>query len=76
MSEYITVKHLKDLCEKQIEKGNGDKQILISADEEGNTFNPLMFSFVDDAKEMRDLLSQSYTYKQIELAVKEFIILG
>lgn len=50
MSEYITVKHLKDLCEEQIEKGNGDKQILISADEEGNTFNPLMFSFVDDAK--------------------------
>ncbi len=44
----ITVKQLKELCEKQIKKGNGDKHILISNDDEGNGFHTLFYDFADN----------------------------
>ena len=39
------IKELKAVCELEISKGNGDKQIYISADDEGNGFHPLFFTF-------------------------------
>ena len=47
----ITVKQLKELCEQQIKKGNGDKHILISDDDEGNGFHTLFYDFVDNKSE-------------------------
>lgn len=43
----ITVKELGALCLEQIEKGNGDKHVLISSDDEGNSFHTLFYSFID-----------------------------
>lgn len=41
----LTVKQLKDLCMKEIQKGNGNKVIMISRDDEGNGFHYLWYSF-------------------------------
>ncbi len=41
----ITVKILKDLCQEQIKKGNGEKVIMISEDEEGNGYHYLWYQF-------------------------------
>ena len=41
----ITVKELKKACEEQIKKGNGDKVIMISQDDEGNGYHYLWYSF-------------------------------
>lgn len=41
----ITVKVLRDLCDEQIKKGNGDKTIMISQDDEGNGYHYLWYSF-------------------------------
>ena len=30
----LTIKQLKEICEKEIKKGNGDKSIMISNDDE------------------------------------------
>lgn len=43
--EAITVKELLEACKRQIKSGNGNRKILISADEEGNYFHELFFLF-------------------------------
>ena len=44
----LTVKDLLKACEEQIELGNGDKVVLLSADDEGNEYHALFFGFTDD----------------------------
>ena len=41
----LTVKELKKLCEEQIKKGNGNKTIMISSDDEGNSYHYLWYAF-------------------------------
>ena len=41
----MTVKDLYNACEEQIERGNGDKVIMISNDDEGNGYHYLWYSF-------------------------------
>ena len=41
----ITIEELKALCEEECRKGNGNKQILISQDDEGNGYHGLFFGF-------------------------------
>jgi hypothetical protein len=41
----ITVNKLAELCREQKKLGNGNKQILISDDDEGNGFHTLYYGF-------------------------------
>ena len=41
----LTINDLAKCCAKQIEKGYGDKKILISNDDEGNGFHELFYEF-------------------------------
>lgn len=41
----LTVKDLLQLCMKECRKGNGDKVIMISDDDEGNGYHYLYYSF-------------------------------
>jgi hypothetical protein len=50
----IDVKTLKKLCEKEIKKGNGDKVIMISQDDEGNGFHYLWYAFCDPDEALVD----------------------
>lgn len=50
----IDVKTLKKLCEKEIKKGNGDKVIMISQDDEGNGFHYLWYEFCDPDEALVD----------------------
>ena len=45
-----TVKELFEACKLQIAKGNGDKYILISNDDEGNGFHTLFYLITDNAE--------------------------
>ncbi len=47
----ITIKDLYKLCKEQIVKGNGDKVIMLSDDDEGNGYHYMWYSFcsVEDA---------------------------
>ena len=47
MNDGLTVKDLFELCKEQIDKGNGDKRILLSDDDEGNGFHTLFYGFDD-----------------------------
>ena len=72
MSEPLTVKELKKLCEDQIKKGNGDKIIMISDDDEGNGYHYLWYSFASPD----ELYIEDYMLEE-KIAKKEnTIILG
>lgn len=67
----ITVKLLKEFCEQQIDKGNGDKVIMISQDDEGNSYHYLWYQF----STIEQALAEDYIDKRI--ATKDdTIILG
>lgn len=79
----ITVKQLKSLCERQIEKGNGDKVIMISSDDEGNSYHYLWYSFttIDKLEEPIKIGDKEYKEEFIfadeDIASKEdTLILG
>jgi len=48
ITQPITVKRLKELCEEQIAKGNGDKIIILSNDDEGNGYHECYYEFTED----------------------------
>ena len=50
MNRPLTIRELYKECMRQISNGNGDKEVYISADEEGNAFNPCYFGFTDNSK--------------------------
>lgn len=43
--KQVTVKQLLILCQEEVEKGNGDKNIVISDDNEGNGYHGLFYGF-------------------------------
>lgn len=45
MEKGLTVKQLFQACLEEMARGNGDKHILISGDDEGNTYHELFFLF-------------------------------
>ena len=54
MNKPITIKELKKYVDTQIIKGNGDKVIMLSDDDEGNGYHYLWFAFTD----AKDLISE------------------
>jgi len=67
----ITVKVLKQLCENQIKLGNGDKVIMISQDDEGNSYHYLWYEF----STIEQALAEDYIDESIA-SKDDTIILG
>lgn len=44
----VTVEQLLNLCKAEIAKGNGNKKILLSNDDEGNGFHVCYYHFTED----------------------------
>lgn len=45
MNKQMTVERLLQLCIKEYEKGNGNKVIVISDDNEGNGYHGMFYGF-------------------------------
>lgn len=65
MNDVYTVRQLKIACEKEILKGNGNKVIMISNDDEGNGFHYLFFGFTpyDSEIDMNDDIDERIASK-------------
>lgn len=74
MYKGITVKELAILAYKEIEKGNGDKHILISDDDEGNGYHTLLYVFQSDSKFIKGV--KDYGMFHDDNNPDEVIILG
>ena len=48
VNKSLTVNDLANACKEEIMKGNGNKYVLVSSDDEGNSYHTLFFLFVDD----------------------------
>ena len=44
----VTVKELLRLCIDQVARGNGDKLIVLSNDDEGNGYHDMIYHFTED----------------------------
>ena len=77
MADVITVDQLLLFCKAEHEKGNGNKKIAISRDDEGNGYHDLFFSFT----QVKDVLKylddcQIPNCRTMEKFKDEYIILG
>ena len=70
----ITVKVLKKLVDEQVKLGNGDKEILISRDDEGNGFHTLFYGFLTEGETLNDLYNQGMFHDNND--PNEIVILG
>ncbi|MEE3344923.1 MAG: hypothetical protein VZS44_12570 [Bacilli bacterium] len=69
----LTVNELLELCEEQKAKGNGNKKIYISRDDEGNGYHGLYFGFTDTEKDIEVL---NDFCEDIEKPYNDKVILG
>jgi hypothetical protein len=77
----ITVEELFKLCKEEKAKGNGKKKILISGDDEGNSYHELFFGFTPTQEEgnPQDFFGVAYIdrpYGITDENVNDYIILG
>jgi len=75
MNYGITVKQLAEFCADEIAKGNGNKKVLISSDDEGNDFHVLFYGFTSDKKEIKEI--NEYTgFLNDEVTADKVVLLG
>ena len=72
MNKGITVRELAKDLNKAIEQGYGDRHILISGDDEGNSFHTLFFSLSCD----EDMIEQALELEHDNHTPDEVVVLG
>ena len=70
----ITIKELYEDLRQEILAGNGDKTILISSDDEGNSYHTLWFRVQSDVDEIRKI--KEATWFHDDNNPEEVVILG
>lgn len=70
----FTVNELLSACKKQVEKGNGNKVIIVGDDNEGNGYHELGFLFTDDKEFIEEVIDEIYDTSEND--PKKIIILG
>lgn len=70
----ITIKELYEDLRQEILAGNGDKTILISSDDEGNSYHTLWFTVQSDVDEIRKI--KEATWLHDDNNPEEVVILG
>lgn len=56
----ITVKELRVICDNLVKTGHGDKEVLISQDDEGNGFHTLWGEVYCDVEDVRQIAEYTY----------------
>lgn len=75
-----TIKELLEICQEQVNIGNGDKKIMIPCDKDGNEFHGLYYDFTPAESIFTDINGE---YDEYDLPngmrgkkLKEFVVLG
>lgn len=81
MDKPLTVKELYEKCKEEIEKGHGDQVIMLSDDDEGNSFHYCWLAFcqADElCEELGDLAFEDtlYRFDKDIAPIENTIILG
>lgn len=70
----ITVKELYDDLRQEILAGNGDKTILISSDDEGNSYHILWYTIQSDIDEIKKIKEATWFHDDDN--PEEVVLLG
>ena len=70
----ITVKTLKKLVDEQVKIGNGNKEVLLSCDDEGNGFHTLFYGFTTEEESIKMLSDWGLFHDHND--PKDVVILG
>ena len=73
MNKQLTVKDLYKLCKNEINKGNSDRILVISDDNEGNGFHGLFYGFTEIDEKDKEYYP---IYDSVETDIKKIIVLG
>lgn len=71
--KQLSVKDLLEICKKEVEKGNGDRLIVISDDNEGNGYHGMFYGFTVVKEEDKDYYP---IYDSQETDTNEIVVLG
>lgn len=70
----LTIKELNAICEEQIKMGNGNKEIYIAGDEEGNSFSPLFYAFTHETDRIKMYMDYGAINKSTD--ANKIVLLG
>lgn len=70
----ITIKELYDDLHQEILAGNGDKTILISSDDEGNSYHTLWYTIQSDVDEIKEIKKSAWFHDDND--PKEVVLWG
>jgi len=76
MDKPITIKELKKYVDTQIIKGNGDKVIMLSDDDEGNGYHYLWYAFTDAKDLISEFTKEEDLINKDIASLEDTIILG
>lgn len=72
----MNIKELYKYCQDEILNGNGNKEIYISTDEEGNGFHKMYYAFTSN----RELIEKFASYGTFDISsedsIEDVILLG
>lgn len=75
MEKALTIKDLHSALETAIMNGYGDKKILLSSDDEGNSYHEMFFG-MSIVEECVCSISQLPYGVDMDKAIKKYVILG
>ena len=67
--KQITVNDLLAMCQAEVKNGNGDKNIVLSDDSEGNGYHGMFFGFQPMSKDIATVTYDSCTRKKADTIV-------
>lgn len=62
MNKPITVKQLAEYCNREIAKGRGDYSIMLSSDDEGNSYHYLWYAFMTAKDYLKDFEDEGMSW--------------
>ena len=71
MNKQMTVNDLFELCKKAIREGHGNKNIVLSDDNEGNGYHGMFYGFTEVTEDFEDEI-----YDSVTTSASDTIILG
>ena len=72
----MTVKELMIECDRLVKKGMGDRNILISNDDEGNGYHHLFYAFMTNPEDIAKTLEWCQDYNTKDVDPNKTVILG
>lgn len=73
MNKQLRVQDLYKLCEQEIKKGNAQRILVISDDNEGNGFHGLFYGFTEITEKDKEYYP---IYDSVETDIKKILVLG